>query len=216
MPGSQRERILEAALACVGRYGLAKTTVEDVARSSGLARATVYRYFPKGRDQLMREMVAWEAERFFRGLAAEVGSAGDLVELLVRMLRAARRAVGAHQVLRTLLETEPELLLAQLSLESGRLVGYIRAFLEPEVRARVALDERAATDATDYLARMVLSYVSSPGEVDFSDEESVRRLVSTRLLAWLQGLDNATEDVLSSHHAGCGGGLGEGDARRDG
>jgi AcrR family transcriptional regulator len=43
-----RERLLEAAYECVGRYGLAKTTVEDVVKQSGVSRATVYRVFPGG------------------------------------------------------------------------------------------------------------------------------------------------------------------------
>src|SRR3954471_14382319 len=54
-----RDRILEATCACVARYGLAKTTVEDAAREAGLSRATVYRYFPGGKDQLIAEVIAW-------------------------------------------------------------------------------------------------------------------------------------------------------------
>jgi len=42
----QAARVLDAALTCVGRVGLAKTTLDDVAREAGCARATVYRYFP--------------------------------------------------------------------------------------------------------------------------------------------------------------------------
>src|SRR5437899_535463 len=71
--GDARLRILEATYTCVARYGLAKTTVEDAARVSGMARATIYRYFPGGRDQLVAEVIAWEAARFFDRLAAAVG-----------------------------------------------------------------------------------------------------------------------------------------------
>ena len=38
------ERILEATFACVDRWGIAKTTVEDAAREAGVSRATLYRY----------------------------------------------------------------------------------------------------------------------------------------------------------------------------
>ena len=77
-----RERILEAGLACVARYGMAKTTVEDVARLAGLSRATVYRYFPGGKDQVIREVIACEMGRFFRRVGeavAGVVAAGDAV-----------------------------------------------------------------------------------------------------------------------------------------
>lgn len=39
-------RLLTAAEACFNRYGIAKTTMDDVAREGGVSRATVYRYFP--------------------------------------------------------------------------------------------------------------------------------------------------------------------------
>src|SRR6476660_8543910 len=40
-----RTRLLQATLSCVERWGLEKTSLEDVARQAGLSRATVYRYF---------------------------------------------------------------------------------------------------------------------------------------------------------------------------
>ena len=55
-----RQRILEATYACVARWGLSKTTVEDAAREAGLSRATVYRYFPGGRDELIDAVVSWQ------------------------------------------------------------------------------------------------------------------------------------------------------------
>ena len=46
MADDVRTRILEAAVACLGSYGIAKPTVDDVARRAGVARETVYRHFP--------------------------------------------------------------------------------------------------------------------------------------------------------------------------
>ena len=49
-----RDRVLAAAYECVARFGIAKTTVEDVVKQSGVSRATVYRVFPGGKEQLLR------------------------------------------------------------------------------------------------------------------------------------------------------------------
>jgi len=68
-----RERILEAGYACVARYGLAKTTVEDVARASGLSRATLYRYFPGGKDQLITEGVLLKGDMAARKVGRFLG-----------------------------------------------------------------------------------------------------------------------------------------------
>jgi len=48
-----RVRIIDGALACLARHGTAKTTVDDIARQSGVSRATVYRVFPGGRDEIL-------------------------------------------------------------------------------------------------------------------------------------------------------------------
>ena len=59
---SGREGVLAAAESCLQRFGLAKTTIEDVAQASGLSRATVYRQFGN-RDRLLLAVAARDAER---------------------------------------------------------------------------------------------------------------------------------------------------------
>jgi AcrR family transcriptional regulator len=39
--GPIADRVLDAALACVARVGVAKTTLDDVAKEAGCARASV-------------------------------------------------------------------------------------------------------------------------------------------------------------------------------
>ena len=90
-PITVRERALEGALVCIGRYGLARTTVDDVASASGVSRATIYRHFPGGRDQLVRDTVAWEQGRFFARLGEAVAGAPDLCVLLEDALVFARK-----------------------------------------------------------------------------------------------------------------------------
>ena len=179
-----RDRLLEAAYACVARYGLGKTTMEDVAREAGLSRATVYRYFPQGKDQLVRDVVAWEAGRFFERLTRAVAHHVDLGDLLEEALLFAHRAVEEHVVLQKILETEPERLLPLLTTESGRIIALVKQFLilamqRTPLRADVDVDA-----AAEYLARMVLSHTSAQGGWDLTDRTEVRRLVSS----WLAGV----------------------------
>ena len=49
--------ILDATAACIARFGLGKTTLDDVAKAAGCSRATVYRLFP-GKQQLLGAYVA--------------------------------------------------------------------------------------------------------------------------------------------------------------
>jgi AcrR family transcriptional regulator len=181
-----RERVLDAAYFCVARFGLAKTTIEDVAKESGVSRATIYRWFPGGRDQLVRDTVVWEMNRFFGRLADAVVGAPDFATLLEDGLLFAHRAIVEHEVLQKVLLTEPDRLLPLLTIESQRVLKYISAFLLPylerEERAgRLApgVDQRATAD---FIARMILSLISSQGRWDLTDRDEVRTLVREELL----------------------------------
>lgn len=56
-PGpAARERALAAALELVGRDGLARLSMDEVAEASGLSRASLYRLFP-GKPALFRELL---------------------------------------------------------------------------------------------------------------------------------------------------------------
>lgn len=186
-----RERVLAAAYACVARYGMAKTTMEDVAREASLSRATVYRHFPAGKDQLLREVVAWEAARFFDRLTRAVADRTDFGDLLVEALVFAHRAVTDHEVLRKITQTEPERLLPLVTVESDRLVRLVRQFLvlalqrsEPPLPAPGAAAD--AGTAADYVARMLVSHIGGAGGWDLADRAQVRRLVETELLPCLR------------------------------
>src|SRR3954447_2682787 len=185
-PLSMRERLLAATYACVARYGVGKTTIEDVVKESGISRATIYRYFPGGRDELLRETVGWEIAHFLTRLGDHVRDEPDLNSLVAEGLRFARHSLQSHELLQKILETEPERLLGLLTTESARTVPFIAAFLYPYLeRERAAGRLREGVDverAADYLARMVLSLMGSPGRWDFDDPAQLAELVRGELL----------------------------------
>lgn len=179
-----RTRILEATYACIARYGLGKTTVEDAAKEAGVSRATLYRSFPGGREELVREVIGWEMARFFLRLAETVAGTRDFADLLEEALLFAHEAVEQHEVLQKVLQTEPERLLPTLTVESHRIGVLITAFLVPylagEPRLRPGVDPH---EAADFVARMFLSWIGSPGRWDLTDRRQVRTLVRTEFLA---------------------------------
>lgn len=179
------ERLLQATFACVARYGIAKTTVEDVAREAGVSRATVYRQFPGGKDQLIADTVRWESTRFFAELAVAIEHSPDFVTTLEDAIVFARAALSQHAVFQKVLETEPDLLLPQMSVDDSRIralvAQFLKTHLEPEadkLAAGLTVDHVA-----DHVARLLLSVFNSAGSWDLADREQVRKLVRTQLLA---------------------------------
>jgi len=181
-----RERVLDAAYRCLERNGLTRTSVEDVVRESGVSRRTLYRWFPGGRDELVRETVGFEFGRFFGRLAEAVYGAPDFATMLEEGLLFAHRAVREHALLQRMLTEEPELLLPLLTTESHNvrpvIAEYLVPYLEGEARAgrlRAGVDLPATAD---YLARLILSLIASPGRWDLDDRLAVGELVRTELL----------------------------------
>lgn len=185
-PLDVRQRLLDSTYVCVARFGLAKTTIEDVVKESGVSRATIYRQFPGGRDELLRETVGWEIGRYFIRLADHVQDAADLAGLLEDGLVFARRTLLEHELLQKILVTEPERLLGLLSTEATKTLPFIADFLLPylarEQRAGRLRDGVDLDRAADYLARAVLSLIGAPGRFDLEDPAQVESLVRRELL----------------------------------
>ena len=183
MSDDARERILAATVVCLGRYGIAKTTVDDAAREAGVARATVYRHFPDGKDQLIGESITWAVGQFFHELAHAVDDAPDFPTLLEQALMHAHRAVDEHVVLQKVLETEPERLLPQLTQSAPQVQAVLRDYLAEKLPARAAAARRrpAARRGTGWPAWGCRS--SSPRAGGTSPTRtSVRHLVRDELL----------------------------------
>lgn len=185
VPVPAKHRILESTYVCIARSGLGRVTVEDAAREAGVSRATVYRHFPGGRDELVRETVGHEVVHFFLDLAEAVAHATSLGDVLEEALLHAHAAVADHEVLQKLLATEPDRLLPNLTVEAHRLLPPIAAFLAPHLERQHLRSGIEVEAAAEYVARMVLSLVGAPGRWDLTDRDEVSELVRTELLAGL-------------------------------
>ncbi len=183
--GTQAERVIDAALRCIARWGIGKTTLDDVAREASCSRATIYRLFPGGKDSLLEAMTALELARFYDGLARRLDDVGDLEDLLVTGITYASTALDSHDALRFVLAYEPELVLPKVSFrQADRVLSCVTGFAAPYLAPHVGEDE--APRVAEWVARLVLSYTLAPAEgVDVHDEASVRRLVRTYVLPGL-------------------------------
>ena len=185
-PGDPRTPVLEAAFGCVARFGFAKTTMEDVAREAGLSRATVYRVFPGGRDELFSAMVAWEMGRFFVRMAIAVQDAADFPAVVEGALVFAHREIREHAALQKVLATEPERLLRFMRLEQDRILDAVVAYLRPLLGAEAAAGRVVPgldlDEATWFVATMGLSLLATPGRFDLEDPVVVHLLVRREIL----------------------------------
>lgn len=185
-PATPATRIVDAALRCIARWGLAKTTVEDVAREAGCSRATLYRTFPGGKDAVFDAVADAELRRIEAAVATAVAVAGDdLEDALVGAVTVVGRHLEAHAVFQFLLAHEPDLVLPHLAFaELDALLARVRAFGGPLLERH--LDPLTACRTAEWIARIVISHLCSPAAgVQLTDDTSVRRLVRAFVLPGL-------------------------------
>jgi AcrR family transcriptional regulator len=185
-PDDAEGRVVAAALVCLSRWGIAKTSLEDIAREAGVSRATAYRLFPGGRDTVLDATLAAELARFTDELRARLDGAADLEELLVRGVTFSSQALAGHAALQYLLAHEPEQLLPHVSFgRFDQLLAATSSIVAPQLALFVG--DRALRTG-EWVTRLVLSYAAAPSPTyDLTEEGSARCFVRTHLLPGLPG-----------------------------
>ncbi len=178
-------KIIEGTLELIGVVGISKLTVEEVALKCDVSRVTIYRYFPKGKDQLIAEVIADEAFRWLEGLMEYVGEYNDFEDIAVHGIMFARKKLLEHEILNKVLTDEPNVILPLLTVEANRIVAFVHLYVVTQLFKLKLNPELDPEDIAEYLARMLLSIIISPGSWDLSNEADVRRLVKTQFLASL-------------------------------
>src|SRR4029079_10345262 len=159
---SQHDRVLDAALACVARVGLGKTTLDDVAREAGCARATVYRCFP-GKQALFAAVLGRALDALGDRVVAAAPEADALADAIVAVMLTGAETFHSHAALRFLVEHEQEILLPQLSFERGSAVLRRAAVLIAPAFTRFVEPARAER-LGEWVTRLTLSYLLNPAD----------------------------------------------------
>lgn len=176
------ERVLDAALALVARWGVTKTALGDVAKEAGCSRATLYRAFPGGKQHLLTALALRELSAYQGAIAEAVDSADDLHEALTRGLVVADRLLRDHDAAQFIIAHEPGLLLPFLGFhEVERVYRATAGSLGPHLER--FLDADRAAWAAEWAARLFITYLFNPsGRVDLSVIEDAHDLVGRYLL----------------------------------
>ena len=176
------DRVLDAVKACCERWGMAKVTIDDIASEAGCSRATIYRLFPGGKDNLYEALRQRESREFFARLNAHLAEANGYEDMLVRGVVAATQALRADEHLQLMLASQPGEVLADMTLDGlPRIFDSATIFLTPWFAPHIGPERSAAL--AEWLARVVLSYFFSPSRyVDLGDPASAQRFVEQFVL----------------------------------
>lgn len=86
-----RSRLIDASERTFARLGIARSTVEEIAKEAKVSRATVYRYFD-GREELVLGVVLRTADRYLERTRPKLEQLGSLADVIVEFLATTERA----------------------------------------------------------------------------------------------------------------------------
>lgn len=94
---TREDKIAEAAIGIILRYGMARTTMNDVAQEAGISRQTLYAIFAS-KEELLRATIRFLANRTVRDIEADFERTADLGERLDAVIH--HIAVRSFELLR--------------------------------------------------------------------------------------------------------------------
>ncbi|MET4431567.1 helix-turn-helix domain-containing protein [Mycolicibacterium sp. 624] len=167
-PDAITTRILDATLEQAELVGIRRMTIEDVARRSGVGRATLYRRFPT-KDALIDALVLAEARRYLDGSAQARSRADTLEDRLVYGTVFTVTFLREHTLLKKLLRTEPETILPSLTIDAGAILDFATAHSAALLRTDLygtstttPAQERHLRTVAELHTRLTLSFIVTP------------------------------------------------------
>ncbi|MFD4406257.1 TetR/AcrR family transcriptional regulator [Nocardia sp. NPDC058499] len=190
------ETILDAALQRILQVGIRRSSLDDIARRSGLNRVTIYRRFA-GKDNLVDAVLAREIQRVLAEATAIAtttpGVDAQIEETVLYILRLTR----THPLITQLLEVAPEEALSFYTVRGEELVSqgikFIVSILDA-AQERGGIDRYDTGPVAELVARFAHSLMLTPtAGADFDDPDAARAFVRAAILPLMQhGLGAST------------------------
>jgi AcrR family transcriptional regulator len=156
------EKVLDGAVRAMLQLGAGRMTMRDVCRMAGVARGTLYRYFPS-KEKLLEAVTAHLRQQFDRRLVAATQAYDDPAERLGAVIDFIGHYLDSEQPHR-FLAVEPEFALGYYRRNFGHFVAQTQRALEPVFddwdKAAGARLDRAFL--TEFLVRYMLSDLLAP------------------------------------------------------
>ncbi|MFM8860849.1 MAG: TetR/AcrR family transcriptional regulator [Acidimicrobiia bacterium] len=159
------EAVIDAAIACFGRWGVARTRMEDIANEAGIARTILYRHFA-GKDELLRAVIVRHIDGRAAKLHSSIPRKGPAGPLILQALLSGITEPSTDHVSESVLGVEivhdTALLVATSPDVADAMHRYWKPFLEHaeargELRPGVTISE-----AVRWLTMLVFYFLTLP------------------------------------------------------
>lgn len=159
------DAILDAARRCYLAKGISATGMREVAAAAGVARSTVYRYFP-GRDDLLVATIKGEMEQLNQRIRRKLAAFPDPADQVVEGLIVAIKEVPKRPLLRAVFASEEDSRARQAIWRSDVIVRFGEELMDhviaPARDAGLLQDAVRPEVLVEWVYRLLLSFLTLP------------------------------------------------------
>jgi len=174
-----RQRIIDAALVCLDRWGLEKTSLHDIAREAGVTRPTVYSYFAN-REEVIQAAMIHGGESFGHKLLEHINQFNGHRERLLEAVLFAWKNMPKEPYLKLVKDAGLAHMINEQAITSpaGREIcrALFQEILQNDPKYQKELDE-----ITEVTTRFLLSLLLVEGAIK-RNEKQMREFLERRLM----------------------------------
>lgn len=168
------DSILRAARSCYLADGISKTGMREVASAAGVARSTLYRYFP-GRDDVLVATIKREMDAVNTRIRDRLDLFSDPGDVLVEGLLLAMREIPANPLLNAVFVSDEDARARRVVWSSELIVNFgeelMESTLQPALEAGLLQDQVQPEVMIEWVYRVLLSFLTLPSNwIDGEDQ----------------------------------------------
>ncbi|MFC2079790.1 TetR/AcrR family transcriptional regulator [Candidatus Bipolaricaulota bacterium] len=146
-----RDKLMEAGRSCFLRYGPRKTTIDDLVRPAGIAKASFYLFFQSKEELYVELMLAEIPSMMERLLDASFHKTDNTHEALILLMKAIVHEIQTNELARILLDDPQEMMRLAAGMDFERILGQAGSMFQPLLQEIAQAQERGEIVAGDPL-----------------------------------------------------------------
>jgi AcrR family transcriptional regulator len=170
------DTILSAARRCYLEAGISNTGMAEVARAAGVARSTLYRYFPSRNDVLVAT-IKQEMDAFNTSIQKKLAGFTEPADVIVEGLILAIREIPRRPLLRAVFVSDEDARARRTVWGSEVIVSFgeqlMESVIQPALDAKMLQDQVQPELMIEWVYRVLLSFLTLPSNW-IKDEQQLR------------------------------------------
>jgi len=168
--------ILSAARRCYLADGISKTGMGEVARAAGVARSTLYRYFPS-RDDVLVATIKQEMDAANSAIQEKLAGLTEPADIIVEGLILAIKEIPERPLLKAVFVSDEDARARRTVWSSEIIVSFgeelMESVIQPALNAGLLQDEVRPEIMIEWVYRVLVSFLTLPSNW-IGDEQQLR------------------------------------------